>query len=856
LILETLQLVLERGLLDRNHGEWNAPRPHELLSALQAGGALRHRVERLDRPERWLLTVLAVAGSPVSPDVLATAIERSVDETSMALVALEHRGFVVRQGAAWSPSHDEIAAMAIEMATDGAIRTAAKAVGRAVIGQHSTDLRWLRQAGVLLDRAQDQEGLAHAFNLFARVARRMGDRRDNAALARDFIGERMQALTRWLVRSLPVAQRLGLYSTPRLTAAAIGIVMLPILAVGVRAALRGDPGPPPDAVLLVGSLGSDSMARMYEVPIHGAGLTVGQLIQPLPERRPDWVFQGDGNFPTIVAHPDGESMLVDRVTTDTGGIDVFRVDRRGEQRLTTTFGDDQGPSPSPDGRYVAFHTGRWDPRSRYDIGVVDLTTGATRRLTSTDDLDMSPAWSPDGTRIAFKRIHWDGRRTRACVIDVDGRNELCHGVAGVDVSPARAWYDVDHVLIQIQRDSIFTLGRMKVTTGAVDTIAVVAQGALPSPDGRWVVTKAVRAIGAAESWDLFPVEAPKRSVEIDLSKMPAGKRFLGWGTMPGIARFVSRVAIDGAAAPLGVGIAHRLTAVGLSPTNDTVPVRAVRWKSANPEIATIDSLGTLLPHRAGTVEILVDAGGWRSARQQIVVSPRRDSMLVHETWRSGIKPPWRAFGDPAPRIDSTADGVIGMMNNGEGSHSSGIYSSEYPTAPGLALDLRLSVPITDVQWQQIGVQFSGALDQSQLAKWDHKTGSVPLRAGIPEECGTTYPGSSREGAGWGDSLVITIGRDVIRLPAPRPFRTGQWFDVRVQLFPDGRCGVAINGVPVAVSTRREVRKQTVRVVFAGNSALGTTILIGETTLRSGVPSDIDWTRASPKNVIPQRSPRP
>ena len=854
LILETLQLVLERGLLERNDGEWNAPRPHDLLSALQAGGALRHRVERLDRPERWLLTILAVAGSPLSADVLAAAIERPADETSMALVALEHRGFVVRQGAAWSPSHDEIAAMAIEMTTDGAVRSAAKAAGRAIIGQHSADLRWLRQAGVLLDRAQDQEGLAHAFNLFARVARRMGDRRDNAALARDFIGERMQALTRWLVRSLPVAHRLGLYSTPRLTAAAIGIVMFPILALGVRAAVRGDPDPPPDAVLLVGSLGSDSTARMYEVPIHGAGLTVGQLIQPQPERRPDWTFQGDGNYPTIIAHPDRESVLVDRVTSDTGGIDVFQVGRRGTRRLTSAFGDDQGSTPSPDGRYVAINTARWDPRSRYDIAVIDLTTGVTRQLTSTPDSDMLPAWSPDGTRIAFARIYWDGRRSVTCVIDVDGHNELCHGVADADVSPARAWYDVDHVLIQVQRDSIFTLGRMKVTTGVIDTIAVVAQGALPSPDGRWVVTKAVRAIGAAESWDLFPVEAPKRSVEIDLSKMPAGKRFLGWGAMPGSARFVSRVAIDGAGGPVGVGIAHRLTAVGLSPTSDTVPVRAVRWKSANPEVATIDSLGTLMPLRAGTVEIHVDVGGWRNVRRQIVIAARQDSVLLHETWRDGIKAPWRAFGNPAPRIDSAADGTVGMMNNGEGSHSSGVYSEEYPSADGLALDVRLSVPITDVQWQIIGAQLSGALDKSQLGKWDHGTGSVPLRAGIPDGCVVGYPGNAREGVSWGDSLLVGGGTH-LRLRAPRTFRTGQWFDVRLQLFPDGRCGFAINGVPVAVSEPRDIWQPKVRVVFAGNSSFGTTILVGETTLRSGVPTDIDWTRASPKNVIPERPQR-
>jgi hypothetical protein len=77
---------------------------------------------------------------------------------------------------------------------------------------------------------------------------------------------------------------------------------------------------------------------------------------------------------------------------------------------------------------------------------------------------------------------------------------------------------------------------------------------------------------------------------------------------------------------------------------------------------------------------------------------------------------------------------------------------------------------------------------------------------------------------------------------PPSFRTGAWFHLRLQIFPDGRCGVAINGTPVAVSQEATMRDSAVRVVSFGNSA-GTQALVGPVRLRAGVPDDIDWSRA-------------
>jgi Tol biopolymer transport system component len=55
---------------------------------------------------------------------------------------------------------------------------------------------------------------------------------------------------------------------------------------------------------------------------------------------------------------------------------------------------------SPEGRRVAVD--RLDPQTRNgDIWLFDLARGASTRLTSHPALDVFPAWSPDGRRIAF-----------------------------------------------------------------------------------------------------------------------------------------------------------------------------------------------------------------------------------------------------------------------------------------------------------------------------------------------------------------------------------------------------------------------------------------------------------------------
>lgn len=66
--------------------------------------------------------------------------------------------------------------------------------------------------------------------------------------------------------------------------------------------------------------------------------------------------------------------------------------------------------------------------------------------------------------------------------------------------------------------------------------------------------------------------------------------------------------------------------------------------------------------------------------------------------------------------------------------------------------------------------------------------------------------------------------------------------VRLQLFPDGRCGVAIDGQPIAMISKSTNPASRVRLMLGGNS-YRTQFLLGPVTVMEGVPDDIDWSRA-------------
>ena len=858
LLLETLQLAIEGGMLARTDGVWSSPKPNMLFATLGTGGALHQRVARLDRVELWVLTLLAVAGVPLTRDALTTAAGRTDDETASALGGLERRGLVARNGELWSPSHDEIAAKVVELATPDALRAAARSLGRVMLDANSRDTRALRRAGGLLAQADDRDSLRVAFSRFAHLAREAGDRQPNRALAHDFLGERASAnLATQLVGSLPFLERIGLFSTQRQVAVGTTIAVMPaaLMLVGM---LRDQP--PPDITLAIGSVGADSIANVYRLPVHAQQLAAGVILR-IGSDRPAWRLHADPTTGTLVRRPDNKAWTLDRVATDSGGIDLFDVDDDGhERRLTVAAGDDQGGRWSPDGRWLAFYTARWNAQSHYDLAILEARSGAVRSLTRNDNTDAVPVWSPDGSRIAFDRRYWDGRRRSTCVIDVDGRDERCFTPPNGEMSPRDAWYDASHVVVWMTSGPSAALGRLDVGSGKIDTAIVLGRNDDPrvSDDGRWVICQCRRVGYSATAVLLFPLEDPNRVVEVDMSRLKSGRRIVAFVSTSRPARYAARVAIGTGLGKPMVGVPHQLAARGITLDGDTITLGSVHWSSPDTALAALDSMGLMIAKRPGVVRVMVTAGGWRTAWSDVVVRPRETSMLFDERWSNDFAGNWRPFGVPRPRIDSAPDGIRGMLNNGDGSFSSGVYSlAKYPTTNGLAVDTWISTPLTDHQWQVVNVSLENALADSVLEKWDHGAGNMPRRGNQWPACGVGYP--THEGSAYGDTIASVFDRPstAASMPAPPSFRSGAWFHVRLQIFPDGRCGVAINGIPTASAQLGTIPDSVERVVIYGNSA-GTKVLVGPLTVRTGVPDDIDWAQLGkpiPASPPPTWSPR-
>jgi len=117
-------------------------------------------------------------------------------------------------------------------------------------------------------------------------------------------------------------------------------------------------------------------------------------------RTPEW--QEGGAF----YMPDSETILYRAwKIADQGGrgmpMTIFAIkhDGTGHKQITTDPGTNWAPHPAPDGKHFTFV--KMLPPANFEVFVRNLETGEERRLTYSDRFDGFPAFSPDGKTIAF-----------------------------------------------------------------------------------------------------------------------------------------------------------------------------------------------------------------------------------------------------------------------------------------------------------------------------------------------------------------------------------------------------------------------------------------------------------------------
>lgn len=838
LVLETLRLAMDDGVLALEGGEWRCLDEERLATLLRVGEALRQRVRALPPDHAWLLALLATAGTPLPTEALAHAGEQEGAGAAEILATLERHGLVARAGIGWVPAHDEIADAGRAAFDEAALARAERAVGELLIREAGAEPQQLLRGMRHLASAGDDAGVRRSFARFARLSRERFDRRPFAQLAAEVLGvEAASPRVTALVRTLPVHWRFGLWSASRLRVAAVGGV----LAVGTMAAAWATLGARAASLprlVYVDSTGATHVVRVEPNEWDGRNSPV------VPVRGSSVLAAPARSFPEIppAVSPDGRSVAWNVTSGDSTTIDIWLRTPAGTRRLTNRIGDDLVVAWLPDGSGLVGLSQRWAPPEAgdYDVAVFDTATGEARQITTGRSHEIVPYPSPDGTRIAFNR-EGEEAMPAICVVDVDGAGAPeCRTIRGYITSTFVGWAGPTDLVFAIEGQGARPLIRYDWRSGEWTTLlGPNVLHARLSPDRRWIVA-AARREGMSRSRDwIIPVDRPANARHVEGSN--AGQ-LRWWEGAPDISGVVDRIEFTDSVATVLPGIGTRLAVRALAANGAELPLyAAVRWSSSDTLVATVDSLGVVHPRALGTVTIEASLAGWRTARRLLEVRGEPVVTAIEERWDEGWRSRWLTFGDPAPSVVTGPEGVRAFWNRGDGVyHSIGALRRSFSARGGLGLEIRLSTPFTRTEWQRLRVGLVAGLDTLAFAS-ANPLGAAPSLGRDDNMCGIGYPMPvGREGR-W-LLAVSSVHQQSIDMRAAAPAApTGDWWTLRLQIFPDGHCGVAVNGTVILVTPDPILLHEDFWVRL-GDSSAGTRMLHGPLDVWTGVRMDVDWSQ--------------
>ena len=638
---------------------------------------------------------------------------------------------------------------------------------------------------------------------------------------------------------------------PHSIAAAL-LLVVALAAQGFRlfAARADTAAPAAEMRLLIGDGRPSAAGRSYAIDLDRTTWTPGSpLVVDTLRTVPTPAFAlGEVG----IANPLGDGWAFARETHgDSGVIDIYTADAAGRVRRRTRFaGDDLAPTWSPDGRYLAFMSTHWVSLSRYDIAVLDVRTDSVRRLTSGDASDFGPLWSPDGTRLAFKRRWFDVvRDDELCWIALDGSELRCGPLPHFRLVSPLAWHGAGEIVALVDSAGRRALGRVTLASGQVRVVEWTEGHCTVSPGGAWVACFGERDEVEGRQWYAYPIETPDRARTLQVPGASSAPKYLHWLPPARAVAYLDSLRLTAPRHALPADVPYHVRVDGIDSRGEPMPVPVRRWSSGDTAVATVDAAGVVRPRRPGSVAISLSAGGWRARSVTLTFGASSHAVAVATDWSRGLPDEWRIFGAPPPRAVRHADGTPALWLAGDGSFSNGAYMvRELDAARGVGVEAVLSTPLTAVQWQTIGVTLGAHLDSERLAAWNHRDGAIPSR-GEDDSCGFGFPdGEGRAGM---DRMSLQAGGEPRPMPAPPWMRTGRWYRVRVQILPDGRCGIAIDGTPVWLSRQRLAARGRVRAQLIGNSE-GTRILVGPVEVWTGVRGDVDWQAADARTTVARR----
>lgn len=827
LVVEALRLGLGRALIALNDRHWSFARLGEFEGILHPGQLLRERASTLTLHQRHLLLVTWLLESEITHDDWHTVDAESHGGT---LVELERLGFLTSSGRGWKIGHDAIGEAIEQAAAEDALRAAHRDAGFLSLqrGDHPIVLRQAATHGL---ESGEQSLMQQVALKWVRQRRLGGSLASTQLLLGEvFPAEVSPTVFKQLARDLPIELRRRPWSARRLA---------PIWTIaGAATMLAGSwlltSPAQPDAV--IGVLASMQHRGVGEVQLalrhdHWGDVGRGSAGPMVPSARARWTSSPmDSMASSPQVDPSGTRWLYARVDPRDGGAsELVLVGEGGARVVAPARGDDVYPSWSPDGRFAVFSTMRWaqPDAGTFNLGIVEIATGTVRRLTATPDGDQFPKWSPGGTRIAFVRKPAKIGPDSLCWRSVDGRLGSCQLVPNAPLRALAGWTDRHTVLVTTGLEKSCAWMLMDLDAGTTRTLRQQADcGPSLSPDGTWAswVQYATTTTGTTTRLMVTSLTGAQATETIDVTRLGRAAWAPYWRgawSRPGIDRIAVRHQGDTvySAAP------YQLTLAATDESGRAVEIAqaVIEWRSSDVTIASVDSAGMIHPRGTGNVVFTATVGGWRSDSVRLTLTPARFEPGFEERWRDPAMPGWLHWGDPPAHVTTAPDQSAAFLVGGDGEYTSGVYSKErFAVKRGLALDLELSTPITQSKWQFL---------QLSLLNPEVQTPSGPSGPG----CTVRYP----SGEGWANTHRMTGPEGAITVDTS--LATGRRFRLRMQLFPDGTCGVAINGTPVTRGLSGAPARDNVAIVLGGQTVLSR-LLIGPVKLWSGVPTDVDWSR--------------
>jgi TolB protein len=252
-----------------------------------------------------------------------------------------------------------------------------------------------------------------------------------------------------------------------------------------------DPAWAPDGESIVFTSERDGSADLFQVKPDGAGLTR---------------LTNDPAYDDQAAFSPDSKQLVFVSTRDGGFANLWTMDlaTRRAKRLTSGAGGDSRPSWAPDGRWIAFSTGRgnpmpfaqgrWERLQLSDLYIIHPDGSGLRKLTGAGDFCGSPKWTSDSRRVIVYCMPAEmtlairqpsplpGNDTRLVSIDIaSGRSTDVAAGPGVKFNPSPVTgNEVGYIRKDTNEAGIYYTSGRRGPRGAI-------RAASWSPDGSHVV---------------------------------------------------------------------------------------------------------------------------------------------------------------------------------------------------------------------------------------------------------------------------------------------------------------------------------------------------------------------------------